>query len=439
MYTKITTDNSPPEGRIPDMEQSRPGDHCLTREQEVTFMVLHVTDKCNLRCVYCYEGNRPQKAKKMMTVRIARNAVDWLIRRSGQKKQLRIVFFGGEPLLNFPLIRETVSYSNRVSQLKGKTITYSISTNGTLLTSGIIQFFRENNIVPTISMDGTRIIQDRQRPFSDGRGSYDSLAGRIRELLRVIPQAGCNAVLLDGKNHKKVMNGVKKLGFEKIGISPPVSISPSRQEILQANIPNNDHAWFTRDLSHNSRKLLQHIKSRDIGGIHSVTQVSPLLGIMEFIVKNVNIKFPCGAGRSSVAVSTEGDIYPCHRFTGSAEFRLGNISKPDFERNFNAGRRHEEIPACHSCNARNLCAGGCPHDNYMTTGNLNVPSAISCFTMQEAFRVSEKLACSLDNSDLEFLSRQHFFFPEDCTLDFNDSRQNLRSPGRNLSRALHLD
>lgn len=408
-------------------------------ETNLTFMVLHVTDQCNLRCVYCYERDRPGKAVKAMDLQIATTAVDWLIRQSGQKKNLRIVFFGGEPLMNFPLIRETVAYANNVSQSKGKTITYEISTNGTLLTREIIHFFKEHKIVPTISMDGTKVIQDRQRPFKNGKGSHEKVVLRIRDLLDAIPQTGCNAILMDGKNHRNVFNELRKLGFKKIGLSPPNSLSPARQKMLPENILNNDDAWFTSELLQNSEKLLKYINARDIDGIRSITQISPLVGIMELIVKNVHRRIPCGAGRSSVAVSPDGDIFPCHRFTGLDQFRLGNVSSPQAMRNFNSANRLDETPACQSCNARHLCAGGCPHDNFMTTGNHTTPSGNSCGRMQKAYSVATKLADSVDDSDLKFLSIQHFFFPEECTLDFKDSRQSLRSPGRNLSRVLNLD
>lgn len=180
MEANITIYDQPLTEYIPEQEPITTGNPLANKEQPVGFMVLHITDQCNLRCVYCYEQDRLGKKGKAMELQVAKMAVDWLIKRSGQKKYLRLVFFGGEPLINFSLIRETVAYADSAGQAKGKSFTYEISTNGTLLTPEIIRFFEEHKIIPVISMDGTRDIQNRQRPFRNGKGSYERVVSQIR-------------------------------------------------------------------------------------------------------------------------------------------------------------------------------------------------------------------------------------------------------------------
>lgn len=410
-----------------------------TPRMPVTFLVLHVTELCNLRCVYCYERDQLGYHGKAMEIKTAIASVDWLIHNSGEMKELRLVFFGGEPLMNFPVIQDSVEYANQVAQQTGKRIRYDISTNGTLLNREIIGFFKKHRIVPTISMDGPRYIQDIQRPFKNGKGSYNQATRWIAELLTEIPQTGCNAILLNGNDHDKVMEELKGLGFKKISISSPNSLSRARQRFLSGHFEQNNPGWNTRELRKNADRLLRYIKARDIAGVRSVVEISNLIGMVELLVKKILLNRPCGAGRSSFAVSADGDLYPCHRFNGMTSFRLGSVNNPALEKYFNPRNVLDENPACRKCNAWPLCGGGCFHDNFISTGSLTIPSEAFCTRMRTIFSIWKKLADALDDSDLLFLFRGNLFFPEDCTLDFSDARQHLRKPGKNMSRYFHLE
>jgi len=150
--------------------------------QSVTAMALMVTEACNLLCSYCYGSYHKDHGRKMEW-QTARKSVEWLIARSGDRKNLRLTFFGGEPLLQFEMIREIAGYTKKAISGHDKQITFEMTTNATLMSTEVIQFFKEYKIKPLISFDGPEEIQNKQRPFINGRGSYKIAGQLIRELL----------------------------------------------------------------------------------------------------------------------------------------------------------------------------------------------------------------------------------------------------------------
>ncbi len=236
-----------------DLLPARVGKQEKKRKSEpipIESISLFVTQECNLRCIYCYGNGGSYGSGGVMTQRTARKAVDWLIEQSGKVKELRINFFGGEPLLNFPLVQDVLEYALERGRACGKQFEFDITTNGSLLDDEKIAFFKEHDIVPMVSIDGPKELQDRQRPFKNGKGSYDVIAPRIRNLLSVLPESACRATLIGNSDPVAVDNALQKMGFAQRyiinasrslfdtskddggggeGVLPPCSTKPSRK------------------------------------------------------------------------------------------------------------------------------------------------------------------------------------------------------------------
>jgi uncharacterized protein len=183
-----------------------------TRKPEpvpVSSITLFVTQECNMRCTYCYGDGGEYGSCGDMSQDTAFAAVDWLVAKSGRTKQVRICFFGGEPLLNLRLIEQVVPYARKRAEQAGKEVGFGITTNASLLDDEQIEFLRKHEIKPYVSFDGPKEIQDRQRPFKNGKGSYDAVVGRIRELMKVLPQAECRVTLVGDSDVAEIESALK--------------------------------------------------------------------------------------------------------------------------------------------------------------------------------------------------------------------------------------
>lgn len=333
-------------------------------------MVLNVTNQCNLSCQYCYEFGEdkiatPAGKKKFMDWGTARESVDYLFRDSAGRRSVHITFFGGETLMNFPLLRQVVDYSRDQASDKGINIDFSLTTNGTLLTPAIIKYLAENDIGVTVSIDGPKEMNDKFRVLSNGRGSYDIIEPKIRELIathhtrpiaaRVTLTSGAMDVL---KIYRHLKND---LGFHEIGFAP-VTTSPNR--LYSINEPGLDSV-----LSQFQTLAQEYLEYALRGEHHGFSNVSDTMAELH---QGMNKSHPCGAGLGLVGVGPSGDIAPCHRFVDSDTHALGHVSsglnKQKQSEFLNRGHIDSKVD-CHTCWARPLCAGGCHHEAYVRYGD----------------------------------------------------------------------
>jgi len=347
----------------------------------LTTLVLNVTNKCNLSCTYCYEygedrivDTRNGKQPAFMNEETARQSVELMLRESGSNKVAHLTFFGGETLLNFPVLQSTIGYARRRAAEMGKEVDFSLTTNGTLLRPEIIEFLAENRVGVTISIDGPREIQDQFRVFHDGAGSYDVVAPRIRELLRrhrtrpIGARVTLTSTTLDIRRIFRHLTG--EIGFWEVGFAP-VTTSPNR--LYAIDEPGFDHmlAQF-RELA---REFLDYAIADRHHGFSNVRDT------LEEIHKGASKAYPCGAGLGLLGVSTGGDVALCHRFAGSDAHKLGSVgdgidrgAQSDFlAKNHIAGKTD-----CSRCWARPLCAGGCYHEAYTRYGATTHPNLHYC-------------------------------------------------------------
>lgn len=298
-----------------------------------------------------------------------------------------------------------------------KKFKFEITTNATLLNDEIIGFFRKYGIVPLVSFDGPGAVQDRQRPFRNNKGSYARSLPLIRELLRVIPETVCRATWLPGTNPDRVVEGLLDIGFRKIFLLP-VTKWPEVRIVGKSKAKPIDYSPLIMKAEQDAQRLLQCIKDRDAKGIRMIASVSVLLMLMEMILRQIKKESPCGAGRQLVGVSRNGDIFPCHRLTGMAEYNLGSVLEDQFEKQFNPWSHVEDLSACRDCIARHTCRGGCYHDNLESMGNHGIPSEENCQRRKVCFSLADDVVSRLDDIDVEFLDREQIIRKRYCMYDF---------------------
>ncbi len=342
-------------------------------------MVLNVTNQCNLACTYCYEYGEDKivdtahgKQAKFMSEETARESVEFLLKESGQIAHL--TFFGGETLLNFPVLEKTIAYGRRRAAESGKQIDFSLTTNATLLRPEIIEFLAENEVGVTISIDGPREMQDKFRVFHNGEGSYDVVLPKIKELLRrhrSRPIGARVTLTSDTLDVSRIYEHLTdEIGFWEVGFAP-VTTSPSLQYAI-------GERGFDRMLDQ-FRALARDFQDAAIRNEHH--GFSNIKDTLEEIHKGVSKAYPCGAGLGLLGVSTEGDVALCHRFAGSDAHKFGTV-RGGIDRETQAAflQTHQiaDKTDCSVCWARPLCSGGCYHEAYVRYGSTERPNLHYC-------------------------------------------------------------
>src|SRR5579864_1629556 len=339
-------------------------------------LVLNVTNQCNLSCKYCYEFGEdrvatPEGKTKFMPLETARASVDYLIEQSPGRRSIHLTFFGGETLMNFPAVRATIEYAREKAHAAGKYVDFSLTTNATLLTPAIIEYLSENNVGVTVSLDGNREQNDSLRVFANGRGSYDIIEPKLRELLKKHRSRPiCARVTLTSNNVDVTTiyrHLSQDLGFHEVGFAP-VTTSPNRLYAIGSNGLNHVLEQFT-ELANEYRDFALR------GEHHGFSNVSDTLGELHAGISKAH---PCGAGLGLMGVGPSGDIAPCHRFVDSDTHKLGHVSTgiDKAKQNDFLSRGHIQVKTdCRTCWARPVCAGGCHHEAYVRyhdTGHANL-------------------------------------------------------------------
>lgn len=345
----------------------------------VQTVVLNVTNQCNLACTYCYEygedkivdtANGPQP--KFMSEETSRAAVDFMLKESGRVAHM--TFFGGETLLNFPVLRRTVAYARARAAELGKEVDFSLTTNATLLRPEIVDFLAEHRIGVTISIDGPPDLQDTFRVFHDGRGSYDVVAPKIRELLarhRTRPIGARVTLTRETLDVRRIFRHlIEDMGFWEVGFAP-VTTSPARAHAIE-------NGGFDRMLDQ-FRELAYEF--RDAALENRRHGFSNVRDTIEEIHHGASKAFPCGAGFGLVGVATDGAVGLCHRFAGSGDHRFGSVHEGldrDVQRDFLERHHIDRKTDCRTCWARPLCAGGCYHEAHTRYGTTTAPNLHYC-------------------------------------------------------------
>lgn len=345
-------------------------------ESYIKALCLNVIHDCNLRCKYCFADEGEYKGcRKPMSVEVGKRAIDYVLENSGNIKNIEVDLFGGEPLMVFDTIKEIVDYAKEKDKLYNKNIRFTMTTNATLLNDEIIDYIDKNmgNII--LSIDGRKEVNDNVRIRVDGSGCYDRILPNIKKMVdRRDPSKQYYARGTFTRENTDFFEDVMALaneGFSEISIEPVVLPDSHNLSIRSEDLPK---IYEQYDMLY--KEMLRRAENND----------NPF----KFYHFNIDLNggpcvykriAGCGAGHEYVAITPDGDIYPCHQFVGNEEFLLGNINSGIKNKNLSKDFKNAHIynkPKCKECWARFYCSGGCQANNFNFNGDIHVPYEIGC-------------------------------------------------------------
>lgn len=348
-------------------------------KESISSTVLYVTQDCNLKCRYCLTRRGGNIKKKRMSEKVARAAVDLLLRESNHTRNLTIGLYGGEPLLEFNLIKNITRYANQKAEEFDKKINYTLTTNGTLLTDEIIGFLSENKFHIALSIDGNQGTHNANRVFPDGSGSFSKIfAGLTKLKERAISISAKTVVNSLETSVKKIAQSLLNIGIPTFVITP--ALSPDGQP----EIPGSDFERYMKDYE----DMVHYFLDNDL-----FSQKEPPIDYFptfRLLDKKNKKKTNCSAGYGKVAIDPRGNILPCENFIGIPDYYMGNVlsgMEKTYQGTFKKIRAANH-PTCQMCWARHLCGGWCPYFSYKRYENPGKPVDMFCKRGKHHFEVT---------------------------------------------------
>ncbi len=330
-------------------------------------LCLHVAHSCNLACSYCFAGQGKYHGKDaLMSFETGKRAFDFLIENSGTRRNLEVDFFGGEPLLNWDVVKQLVEYARSIEKEKNKNFRFTLTTNGVLIDDDVIEFANKEMSNVVLSLDGRKDVHDKFRVDYAGKGSYDKILPKFKKLVE--SREGKNYYMRGTFTHfntdfTKDIFHMADLGFKELSMEPVVCSPDSPSALTDEDLPVLFEQYEIL-----AKEMIRRKKKGD-----GFTFYHYMLDLKNgpCIYKRIS---GCGSGTEYMAVTPKGDLYPCHQFVGEEEYCLGNIwdgvKKPEVQDKFrlcNAYSREE----CRDCWAKLYCSGGCAANSYHATGSVN--------------------------------------------------------------------
>ena len=338
-------------------------------------LCLHVAHDCNLRCKYCFASTGDFGVKRtLMSVETGKKAIDFIIKSSGSKRNLEVDFFGGEPLMNFNVVKEITAYAIERGRKFNKNFRLTLTTNALLLNEENKKFINEHIGNLVMSIDGREEVNDRMRYRVDGSGTYAAILPKIKDMADSRNQDKYyvrGTFTRENTDFSKDVLHLADLGFKQISIEPVVAGKDSGYDIREEDLP---------ELLLEYEKLAsEYVKRHKEGNGFNFFHFMIDLQQGPCAVKKLK---GCGSGHEYVAVTPEGDIYPCHQFVGMDDFKIGNVNnETDLNKNIIDKFKDSNImsnDACRECWAKFYCSGGCAANAYQFGGDLSKPYKIAC-------------------------------------------------------------
>lgn len=353
------------------------------RETIFKAMCLSVAHDCNMACKYCFASEGEYHGEReMMSFETGKKAIDFLIAHSGTRRSLDVDFFGGEPLMNFKVVKQIVEYAKLVEKEHNKEFKFTITTNGVLLNDENIKFINENMYNVVLSCDGRPSVHDNMRPFPNAKGTYDFIMPKFKKLVEErIPKRGNKSYYIRGTFTRNNLDFAKDVismadeGFKEISVEPVVS---------PLNMP---YALQEEDIKGllKEYEILAHemVKRKEEGKEFRFFHFMIDLSGGPCITKRLT---GCGAGFEYLAIAPNEEIYPCHQFIGMEDFNIGTldagITNNDLCMDFKACNVYSK-EECRDCWAKFYCSGGCTANGHMYNGSIHNAYTMGCELMKK--------------------------------------------------------
>ncbi len=330
-------------------------------------LCLHVAHTCNLTCSYCFAAQGRYTGKEaLMTYEVGKEALDFLIKNSGDRVNLEVDFFGGEPLMNWQVVKDLVEYGRELEKKHNKVFRFTLTTNGVLIDDEVIEFSNKEMTNVVLSLDGRKETHDKFRLNAAGKGSYDTVVPKFKKLIE--SRSGKNYYIRGTFTHNNLdftedIIHMAELGFTELSMEPVVCSREESTSLTEEDVPI---------LFEQYEKLAIEMLKRDAeGNPFNFYHYTVDLQNGPCIHKRVA---GCGVGTEYLAVTPMGKLFPCHQFVGYEELSLGNIwegiTKPEIQDSFKHSNLYTK-EKCKECWANFYCSGGCPANGYMETGDVN--------------------------------------------------------------------
>ncbi len=337
-------------------------------------MCLHIAHDCNLRCQYCFAATGDfGGGRKLMDFETGKAAIDFLLEHSKGRRNLELDFFGGEPLMNFDVVKQVVEYARSKEKEYGKNFRFTVTTNGILLNDDNTDFINREMSNVVLSIDGRKEVNDRLRKRVDQSGSYDSIVPKYQKL---VEKRGDRDYYVRGTFTKYNLDFTKdvmhlnELGFDQVSVEPVVGDPSTGYAITEEDLPRIFAEYETL-----AKELIQRKKEgKGFNFFHFMLDLDQ----GPCAIKRLR---GCGCGNEYVAITPDGDIYPCHQFVGMENWKMGSLYDGSFDfkmKDMFARANVYGKESCKDCWAKFYCSGGCNANNLQYAGDVHKPHKLSC-------------------------------------------------------------
>ena len=340
----------------------------------VKALCLHIAHTCNLNCAYCFASQgKYQGERAVMSFEVGKQALDFLVANSGSRRNLEVDFFGGEPLMNFEVVKQLVAYARSIEKEAGKNFRFTLTTNGLLIDDDVIEFANRECSNVVLSLDGRKEVNDRMRPTRNGQSSYDIIVPKFQKLAESRNQ---DRYYVRGTythfntDFSEDVLHLADLGFKQISVEPVVAPPEEDYAIREEDLPK-----IFEEYDELAKEMVARYKTdKDFNFFHFMIDLTG----GPCVAKRLS---GCGSGTEYLAVTPWGDLYPCHQFVGNEDFLLGNVDdgivKPEICREFKACNVYAK-EKCKKCFAKFYCSGGCAANSYNFHGSIMDAYDIGC-------------------------------------------------------------
>jgi len=366
------------------------------RKTVVKALCLHIAHDCNLACRYCFaEEGEYHGRRALMSFEVGKKALDFLIANSGNRRNLEVDFFGGEPLMNWNVVKQLVEYGRSQEEPHNKKFRFTLTTNGVLLNDEIMEFCNREMANVVLSLDGRKEVNDRMRPTRNGHGSsYDIIVPKFQKFAKSREDRDYYVRGTFTRNNLDFSEDVKHyadLGFEQLSMEPVVAAPEEPYSIREEDLP--------QILEEYDRLAVEYLKRRKEGKGFNFFHFMIDLSQGPCVAKRLS---GCGSGTEYLAVTPWGDFYPCHQFVGNEKFLMGNVDtgivREDIRDEFKLCNVYAK-EKCRDCFARFYCSGGCAANSYNFHGKITDTYDIGCEMQKKRIECAIMIKAALADED----------------------------------------